>query len=116
MAYLGDARQNNFIISVSNDGTTFTQKHSGTSSGTTIPPEKYTLPSGTECRYVRVTVNGNTQNGWASITEIAVFGDGGGLIPYPGPMYYNWQNTAGSATSWSAYHSLGGTHTQVVLL
>jgi len=58
MAYLGDARQNNFIISVSNDGTTFTQKHSGTSSGTTTSPEKYSLPSGTECRYVRVTVNG----------------------------------------------------------
>jgi hypothetical protein len=85
MAYLGDARQNNFIISVSNDGTTFTQKHSGTSSGTTTSPEKYSLPSGTECRYVRVTVNGNTQNEWASITEIAVFGDGGGLIPLSWP-------------------------------
>jgi len=68
------------------------------------------LPSGIEGRYVRVTVNGNTQNEWASITEIAVFGDGGGISPPvtdPSPLYHRWQNTAGSTTSWSAYHSLG---------
>jgi hypothetical protein len=72
--YVGNTRQNNFVISVSDDGIAFTNKFSGTSSGSTTSPEKYTLPAGTEGRYVRITVNGNTQNEWASITEIAVFG------------------------------------------
>ncbi len=67
--YRGDIRQNNFVISVSNDGITFTNKFSGTSNlGTTA--EKYSLPAGTEGRYVRITVNGNTENEWASINEI----------------------------------------------
>ena len=82
------------IISVSDDGTTFTQKHSGTSSGTTTSPEKYTFTAPAEP--VRITVNGNTQNEWASITEIASFGDavgGGSPSPVPtdpGPMYHRW--------------------------
>ena len=49
----------------------------GTSSGTTTSPERYTLPTGTEGRYIRITVNGNTQNEWASITEISVLGQTG---------------------------------------
>jgi hypothetical protein len=32
------------------------------------------MPIGIEARYVRITVNGNTENNWASITEIAVNG------------------------------------------
>ena len=42
--------------------------------------EKYDMPAGTEGRYVRITVNGNTENNWASITEIAVFGSGSAPI------------------------------------
>jgi hypothetical protein len=113
--YLGNQRQNDFIVSVSDDGTTFTQKHSGTSSGTTTSPEKYTLPAATEGRYVRITVNGNTDNDWASITEISAFGGPAGGSPspppvptVPGPMYHRWQNTVSSSTSWAAYQSLGG--------
>ena len=43
------------------------------SSGTTLNSEKYTIPA-TNARYVRVTVNGNTVNTWASITELDIFG------------------------------------------
>ena len=75
--YRGDSRQNNFVISVSDNGNTFTNKLTSTSSGTTVSPIKYTLPAGTEGRYVRITVNGNDENNWASITEIAVFGSAG---------------------------------------
>jgi hypothetical protein len=32
------------------------------------------MPTGVEARYVSITVNGNTENNWASITEIAVSG------------------------------------------
>ena len=77
--YRGDIRQNNFVISVSDDGTTFNEKLTKTSNLGTAA-EKYTLLGGTEGRYVRITVNGNTENDWASINEISVFGGdiGGG--------------------------------------
>jgi F5/8 type C domain/Tectonin domain len=117
--YRGDMRQNTFVISVSDDGSTFTPKHSDTSGGATKSPEKYILPADTEGRYVRVTVNGNTENDWASITEIAAFGDsaiggGGGESPFPpqvtkaGPLYHTWQTSSGNAV-WVAWSSLGGT-------
>jgi F5/8 type C domain len=68
--YNGNQRQNNFVISVSNDGSTFTNvPFAGKSTGAT---ERYNLPANTVGRFVRITVNGNTQNNWASITEIAV--------------------------------------------
>ena len=43
------------------------------------------MPAGTEGRYVRVTVNGNNENNWASITEISVSGSGSTTPPTPPP-------------------------------
>ena len=109
--YRGDVRQNNFVISISDDGTTFSNKFSGTSSlGSS--PQKYTLPTGTEGRYVRITVNGNTENEWASITEISVLGGasgggGGGGSNLIGTLFHKWQTSADSGT-WSTYSSLNG--------
>jgi F5/8 type C domain len=101
--YRGDIRQNNFVISVSNDGTTFTNKFAGTSNlGTTA--EKYSLPAGTEGRYVRITVNGNTENQWASVTEVAV---NGLEQASSGPIILKKQTAPGSNT-WTPYKSLGG--------
>ena len=71
--YKGNERQNNFVIATSTDGTTFTNVFTGKSSGTTLNSEKYVIPA-TDARYVRVTVNGNTANTWASITELDIFG------------------------------------------
>jgi aldose sugar dehydrogenase len=81
--YNGNQRQNNFVISVSNDGSTFTPVFTGKSTGTTLSPERYNLPANTVGRFVRITVNGNTQNNWASITEIAVNGFAGTTPPPP---------------------------------
>lgn len=67
--YKGNERQNNLVISTSKDGTTFTKALTSKSSGTTLNLEKYSFPI-TNGRYVKVTVNGNTQNDYASITEI----------------------------------------------
>jgi beta-mannanase len=72
--YIGNVRQNNFAISLANDGNTFTNVLSGASSGTTSSPESYTLATNTVSRFIRITVNGNTLNNRASITEIAVNG------------------------------------------
>jgi subtilisin family serine protease len=69
----GNQRQNNFVISVSTNGTNFVNVFTGRSSGRTLSPEIYDFPDVT-ARYVRITVNGNTQNNWASITELDVYG------------------------------------------
>jgi F5/8 type C domain len=71
--YKGNNRAYNFVISTSTDGITFTPKLTSASSGSTVVSEKYTIES-TIARYVRVTVNGNSANKWASITELDVFG------------------------------------------
>jgi hypothetical protein len=69
--YKGNERQYNFVISASNDGITFSRLFSNQSSGTTASFEKYNV-SDTNARYIRVTVNGNTQNSYATISEISV--------------------------------------------
>jgi len=83
--YRGNERQYNFAISTSTDGTTFVNKLSGTSSGTTLNSEKYIISS-TNARYVKITVNGNNVNNYAHITELDIFssGDKFGIIKlYP---------------------------------
>lgn len=72
--YRGNLRQNSYTISASNDGISFTNVLTGKSTDTTTSFEKYNMPTGFEARYVRITVNDNTENNWASITEIALDG------------------------------------------
>lgn len=67
----GNKRQNNFTVSASNDGIKFSDILSSNSSGFTSSSEKYNI-SDTNARYLRITVNGNTQNSYASITEISI--------------------------------------------
>jgi poly(beta-D-mannuronate) lyase len=69
--YKGNERQNNFVISTSNDGIKFLNVFSSKSSGSTLNLEKYDIAD-TNARYIRIAVNGNTQNTYASITEISI--------------------------------------------
>jgi predicted phosphodiesterase len=69
--YKGNERQNNFVISTSNDGIKFSNVFSSKSSGSTLNLEKYDIAD-TNARYIRIVVNGNTQNTYASITEISI--------------------------------------------
>jgi hypothetical protein len=71
--YKGDQRINTFVISVSSDGITFAQVYSGKSSGIKTSLERYDFAD-VAARYVKIIVNGNTQNNWASITEVDIFG------------------------------------------
>ncbi|MDR4490784.1 MAG: discoidin domain-containing protein [Candidatus Nitrosocosmicus sp.] len=89
--YLGNERTNNYVIYTSTDGSSFTSRKTGTSSGNTTSFESYTFAS-VSARYVRVTVNGNSANDWASITEVEIHGadsdtdtggGGGGGTPPP---------------------------------
>ncbi|MEP7191094.1 MAG: discoidin domain-containing protein, partial [Roseiflexaceae bacterium] len=78
--YQGDARSNHFILQGSADGTNFVNLYGGDSSGKTTASESYTFPS-TRARYLRVVVNGNTRNDWASITELRVSVSGAAPAP-----------------------------------
>jgi hypothetical protein len=64
----GDLRKSNFIVSTSTDGITYTTAYTGMSTGTTTSAETYGFTPRT-ARRVRITVNGNSVNDWASIAE-----------------------------------------------
>ncbi|MDW0152192.1 MAG: discoidin domain-containing protein, partial [Nitrososphaeraceae archaeon] len=69
--YKGDTRESNFVISTSTDGSSYKNVLSTKSSGNTLSFDKYVIPN-TLARFVVITVNGNTQNDYASITEAKV--------------------------------------------
>ncbi len=72
----GNARQNHFLLSTSQDGVNFTQAYAG-DSALTLAAQTYAFSSPRQARYVRITVNGNTVNDWASITEARACGEQG---------------------------------------
>jgi hypothetical protein len=80
--YLGDKRASSFTVSVSADGISYTQVLARKSSGTTLQLEPYEVAT-TAARYVKLTVNGNTSNAWASVTELKLYG--GDIAPAPAP-------------------------------
>jgi hypothetical protein len=69
--YKGNQRNVNFIISVSKDGSTYKNVFDSKSSGTTTSFESYDLQN-VDARYIKITVNGNTQNNYATIADIRV--------------------------------------------
>ncbi|HJR84109.1 MAG TPA: discoidin domain-containing protein [Nitrososphaeraceae archaeon] len=68
----GSIRQYNFIISISSDGTNFVKVFSGTSSGTTSSPERYSFAE-SNARYVRIMLSDDSDT-IAQISEIAAIG------------------------------------------
>jgi hypothetical protein len=64
----GNQRASRFTLWVSPDGMNYTQVYSGTSSGTTTAAETYTFAP-RAARRLRIYVDGNTLNDWASIAE-----------------------------------------------
>ncbi|MGI0043382.1 MAG: discoidin domain-containing protein, partial [Nitrososphaeraceae archaeon] len=68
----GDQKENNFVLSVSEDGTTFKDVLRTSSSGTTQTKEYYQF-SPTEGRYLRITFYGNSDNERnVSVREVVV--------------------------------------------
>lgn len=80
--YNGNLRKSSFVVAVSTDGATYAQAFSGQSSGSSTALEAYSFVARSG-RYVRITVNGNTVNTWASISEIVVMN--GVATPSPTP-------------------------------
>lgn len=83
--YQGDSRANHFVVQGSLDGETFTDLFGGDSSGQSLGIEPYTFAQQTDARYLRVVVNGNTSNEWASISELHASVFGGADAPAPAP-------------------------------
>jgi subtilisin len=72
----GASRQYSFQISVSTDGSSYTNVFSGKSSGTTASPQKYSFPE-TQARYVKITITQShvgSASSLAQISEIDIFG------------------------------------------
>jgi hypothetical protein len=112
--YRGNERSYDFIISLSEDGTNFKDVYAGTSRGNTLSPERYSVidnntsssnqATAADARYVRITVNGNTesdtdQNQWAAITEIDVNGSVDGTGEAPPPLIAETQTSLSSTSS-----------------
>jgi hypothetical protein len=82
--YRGDVRTYNFIVSTSQDGIKFDNAFFATSSGKTTSLERYIIPdSALKAKHVRITVNGNTENQWAGITEVQVLSQSASLPVTP---------------------------------
>ena len=77
--FRGDRRTADFRIGVSTEGTHFSDVFSGSSSGRSLGLETYTFPA-SRARFIRVTFLGNSENDWASLTEVGL-GDVGAPPP-----------------------------------
>jgi hypothetical protein len=91
--YKGYARAYYFTISVSSDGSSFTQVYSGKSSSDTVNLERYDFAD-VQARYIKIVVNGNNNNQWAEITEIDVYGSASSSPPSSGSLTINFANVA----------------------
>ncbi len=80
----GNTRANEFFVSVSPDGYTYTQVFTGKSSGTTAAAETYSFPT-VNTRRVRITFLSNTVNEWASIAEARACASATTTTPAPNP-------------------------------
>jgi len=84
--YQGDSRVNHFVVQGSADAKSYADLFKGDSSGKGIAIEQYAFNPAV-ARYLRVVVNGNTHNDWASITELQANVSGGPILigqPTPG--------------------------------
>ncbi|MCY1076288.1 heparin lyase I family protein [Archangium lansingense] len=108
----GNLRTSNFSVSVSSDGINYTSVYSGTSSGTTTAAETYSFAQLTT-RRVRIYVNGNTLNDWASIAEARVCGTSSSGGTGSGVVWRGDFET-GDRSQWSSTQMVSADRLQVV--
>ena len=83
--YNGNSRQNRFDLQLSTDGSTWTHViTNGLTSGTTTAAETHDFAD-QAARWVRYVGHGSTAGTFNSLTEVSVFGPGGGTAPTPTP-------------------------------
>jgi hypothetical protein len=113
----GNLRKSNFTLSVSLDGMSYTPVYTGTSSGTTTAAETYSFAPRT-ARRVRIYVNGNTLNDWASIAEARVCGsstpDSGSGSGSGSGVVWRGDFETGDRSQWSKTQMVSSDRLQVV--
>ncbi|SEU34159.1 heparin lyase I family protein [Stigmatella erecta] len=110
----GNLRANTFTVSISSDGKTYLPVYQGVSSGTTVAAEVYTFIPYT-ARNVRITVQGNNVNDWASLAEVRVCGYTESLVPLPAATL-TWRGDfeTGNRSQWSHIQEVSPDRLQVV--
>ena len=108
----GDTRSSSFTLLASTDGRAYTQVYSGRSSGTTTTAETYAFSSRT-ARRLRIVVNGNTLNDWASIAEVRVC-SGTASAPPPAAAVWSGNFETGNRLQWSSAQMVNADRLQVV--
>ncbi|MGE6759465.1 heparin lyase I family protein [Corallococcus interemptor] len=111
----GNKRANTFTLSVSPDGYTYTQVYSGKSLGTTTAAETYAFTS-VSARRVRVTVQGNTLNDWASIAEARPCAGTTTQPPPTTPSGIVWRGDfeSGDRSQWDGTQMMSSDRLQVI--
>jgi len=73
--YQGDKRTNTFEITTAEvKGGSYTSQLKATSTKGSAALQDYTINPANPIRYIRIIVNGNSDNDWASISEVEVWG------------------------------------------
>jgi hypothetical protein len=82
--YQGDKRSNSFEIKVATADASgpYTSVKTGNSTKGSAALQDYAITPAVSAKYVRIYVNGNTLNDWASISEVEIWGPG---VPTPTP-------------------------------
>ncbi len=109
--YQGTTRINHYVVATSTDNVNWTTLKSGDSAGNTTTLEPYS-GSARSARYLRVTVNGNTVNTWASILELRGYsscGGGNAVIGVNSYAFTGWNVARG--TDQLVGYNAGGTRT-----
>ena len=112
----GNKRASNFRVAVSSDGMTYTTVHTGTSSGTTTAAETYSFAQRTT-RRMRIYVDGNTLNDWASIAEARACAPSSSGNPGSGSgtgVVWRGDFETGDRTQWSSTQMVSADRLQVV--
>lgn len=111
----GNQRANTFALSVSSDGMSYTPVYSGRSSGTTTAAETYAFAP-INARRLRITVNGNSLNDWASIAEARVCGSSSSGTGSGSGSGVVWRGDfeTGDRTQWSGTQMVSSDRLQVV--
>ncbi len=109
----GNLRASNFSLSVSSDGMNYTSVYTGKSSGTTTAAETYSFPART-ARRLRIYVNGNTLNDWASIVETRVCGTSSTSTGTGTGVVWRGDFETGDRTQWSKTQMVSSDRLQVL--
>ena len=98
--YKGNTRVYNFVLGTSTDGTNFTNILDSKTNSTGLSTEKYDI-NNTNVRYIRITVNGNSENNYASLSDIKVYG----TLEQPNPPMNSDGNKSISTATGTKYET-----------